>query len=220
MSLGDIVGDLGCPGIDVEAFKARCRVPIYPEQWNRWFLWRTDRDNPSPLDIDRSAVAVLGKWFELVEQPSGLSWPGKGTGKVDNVSVRVVPWDWGGEWGKVVARREQCGPVPMLKAGSGAIGVTLEFVYRGTNTSMPWPLHQVAVLGSYCPIGADWLLVRAYAPPAAPVPKEKGAMEEAGEAVRKVARSILPNPIGIVVFALAGLGVVAISNAIRGKKRR
>lgn len=105
------VGDLGCAGVDVDAFKRTCRAPMHPEGWNRWLLWRTTRDEPSALDIERSTYAVLGKWFELVENAEGISVPGRGTGKVDNVKIRVVPWDFMAPW-RVVARREDCTPLP------------------------------------------------------------------------------------------------------------
>lgn len=214
MSLGGIVGDLGCPGVDVEAFKKSCRVPVYGDKWNRWLLWRTDRDNPSGIDIERTTFAAMRKWFELVEQPSGMSWPGKGSGYVDNLKVRIVAWDWQSDWGRVVARRESCTPMPMLGPG-GAIGVAVEFVYRGTATSMPWPLHQQAVIGSYCPTGNDWMLARAYAPPVAPVPEEKGALDEAGAGIHKAVRAIMPSPMGLIILTLAGLGVVLVSKTLR-----
>jgi hypothetical protein len=220
MSLSDVVGDLGCWGVDVDAFKASCRVPLYPEQWNRWFLWRTARDNASAADVERSTFAVMRKWFEMVEGPSGLSSPGMSDiwtpsrGKVDNMRISLVPWDWSADWGRVTARAEDCTPTPTPAPG-GRLGVAVEFVYRGQPTSMPWPVHSPAIIGRYCPTEADWMLVRAYAPPSSPTPPEKTAAEEAGAALRKAGAALLPNPIGLVVVALAGLGVVAISKALR-----
>ena len=130
------------------------------------------------------------------------------------------PWsadtaaDWPSAWGRTVARREQCNPIPLLKPG-GVLGVAVEFVYRGQQTSLPWPVHTAAVIGRYCTVGADGMLSRAYAPPATVVPKEKTALDEAGTAISNVARALLPNPVGLIVFALAGLGVVLASKAIR-----
>ena len=216
MSLSNVIGDLGCPGVDVDAFRASCRVPLYPERWNRWLLWRTARDNPSVLDVERSTFAVMRKWFELVEQPSGFSWPGKGEGKIDNLILRMVPYDWTGGWGPSIARREQCSPVPMMRPGTGMpLGIAVEFVFRGMATNMAWPVHRPAVIGSYCPIGADWMLARAYAAPATEAPQERTTADEMAEAARKVGRAILPSPISVVMFAALGLGVVLAAKRFR-----
>ena len=207
------VGDVGCVGVDVDAFKSKCRAPIHSEGWNRWLLFRTTRDEPSALDIERSTYAVLGKWFELVENAEGISLPGNGTGKVDNVKIRVVPWDWGAPW-RTVARREDCSPVPTV-AGTGAIGVLVEFVYRGTARDVPWPVHKAQMLGPYCPVQADWILASVYEPPSDPAPLERSAREELAEGVRRAASALLPSPVGVGVAALAVLGVWTIGRAFR-----
>ena len=207
------VGDIGCTGVDVEAFKRMCRAPMHPEGWNRWLLWRTTRDEPSALDIERSTYAVLGKWFELVENADGMSMPGRGTGKVDNVKIRVVPWEFMAPW-RVVARREDCTPLPTV-SGNGAIGVLIEFVFRGQSRDMPWPVHKAQMLGPWCPVQADWLLARVYEPPSEHAPPERSAREELTEGVKRAANVLLPSPIGLGVAALAVLGVWTIGRAFR-----
>ncbi len=207
------VGDLSCPGVDVDAFKQKCRAPLNPEGWNRWLLWRTTRDEPSALDVERSTYAVLAKWFELVEGPDGVSMPGNGSGKVDNVKIRVVPWDWSAPW-RVVARREDCTPLPTI-SGNGAIGVVVEFVYRGQTRDMPWPVHKAQIIGPWCPVQADWILARAYEPPADAAPAERTAREELAEGMRRAANALLPSPVSMAFAALAVLGVWTIGRAFR-----
>ncbi len=208
------VGDLSCPGVDVDAFKQKCRAPLNPEGWNRWLLWRTTRDEPSALDVERSTYAVLGKWFELVEGRGGVRVPGNGTGKVDNVKIRVVPWDWSAPW-RVVARREDCTPLPTV-AGNGAIGVVVEFVYRGQTRDMPWPVHKAQIIGPWCRVQADWILARAYEPPADQAPAERSARDELAEGVRRAAGALLPSPVALAIAAFAVLGVWTIGRAFRG----
>jgi hypothetical protein len=207
------VGDLGCTGVDVDAFKRTCRAPLNPGGWNRWLLWRTTRDEASALDVERSTYAVFGKWFELVEGPDKVSLPGNGTGKVDNLKIRIVPWDWSAPW-RPVARREDCTPLPTI-AGIGAIGVMVEFVFRGTSRHMPWPVHKAQIIGPWCPINADWILARAYEPPADAAPAERTAREELAEGVGKVASALLPSPVSFAIAALAVLGVWTIGHAFR-----
>lgn len=208
------VGDLSCPGVDVDAFKAKCRAPLNPEGYNRWLLWRTTRDEPSALDVERSTYAVLSKWFELVEGPTGVSLPGYGTGKVDNVRLRIVPWDWSVPW-RTVARREDCTPLPTV-AGNGAIGVLIEFAYRGSSHNMPWPVHKAQIVGPWCPVQADWILARVYEPSADRPPAERTAREELADGVRRAADALLPSPVGLAVAAFAVLGIWTIGRALRG----
>lgn len=207
------VGDIGCSGVDVEAFKKSCRAPLRAEGWNRWLLWRTTRDEPSALDIERSTYAAFSKWFELVESAAGVSLPGNGTGKVDNLKIRVVPWDWSAPW-RTIARREDCTPLPTV-SGSGAIGVVVEFVYRGSGTDMPWPVHKAQMIGPWCPVQADWILARVFEPSAEKAPPERSAREELAEGVRRAASALLPSPVALGVGALAVLGIWTVGRLLR-----
>ncbi len=44
------VGDVGCQGVDVDDWRKRNRVPLFPGKVNRWVLIRTTRDDPTPDD--------------------------------------------------------------------------------------------------------------------------------------------------------------------------
>lgn len=209
------IGDLGCPGVDIDDFKRRCRAPLHAEGWNRWLLWRTTRDEPSAADVEKTAFAVLRKWFEIVEGPTGFSDPfGRGVGKVDNVRVRLVPTDYVSD-DRIIARREQCDPLPLV-AGPGAMGVLMDFVYRGTSRDMPWPVHKAQVINPWCPINADWILGRVLEPPNQAVPAEKSAREELAEGVERAASALLPSPVTLVVVAGVAIGVIVMGKLLRG----
>ena len=57
-------GDLGCPNLDVDKWRAENRVPLFPGKVNRWILVRTLRDNPTPDDLKSTLAATFMKWFE------------------------------------------------------------------------------------------------------------------------------------------------------------
>jgi hypothetical protein len=52
-----LIGDLGCPGVDVDEWRKRNRVPLFPGKVNRWVLVRTTRDNPTPEDL-KNTLAI------------------------------------------------------------------------------------------------------------------------------------------------------------------
>ena len=113
-----------------------------------------------------------------------------------------------------MARREGCTPLPTV-SGNGAIGVLIEFVFRGTGRDMPWPVHKAQIIGPWCPVQADWVLARVYEPPSEHAPAERSAREELTEGVKRAANVLLPSPVGLGVAALAVLGVWTIGRAFR-----
>lgn len=209
----ELVGDLFCGDVDIDAWKAKNRAPLYPEGWNRWVLLRTTEDNPSLLDLERTTRAVLAKWFELVDFTPGSNWGG---GKIDNITIEPLEGGWQTPpKNRVVKHRDDLDPLPMLRPG-GSTAIAVEFVYRGAARDMPWPVHKAQMVNPWCPVDADWMLWQVEAPKIADVPKEETATDVVQRHAKAALNAITPNPIGLVVFGLATLGVIVISRTVRG----
>lgn len=160
-------GSLLCPGIDPDEWAKKCQAPVYPDKWNVWRLYRTTRDNPTAKELERTADALLMQITKHV-----------GSGKIPHTmfSIGETPPSWA-EGRSVLARREDCSPVPTLAASDAdppyAV-IWVRFVFRGSHSSMPWPVRKVSWIGfaSACPVEADWILDRVYEPDTIDVPKE------------------------------------------------
>lgn len=147
----------GCPGADVEAFKAANRAPLYAQKWNRWVLVRTLRDDPSPDVIKDTLAAVFQRWF------SGDPWIRmSGTTEAGNADlIRLVRSSREPILVSPVAKTSaDCDPVPLVVSGP-LIYLEIEFVYRGKLASIAWPAWRS---GQWCPVDADWILWEAAKP--------------------------------------------------------
>lgn len=154
-------GDLGCGDVDIEAFKASCRAPLFPNRWNTWSLFRTTTDNPSRTELEEKSRAVLDLWFggifgrpfqDLATNVELVTFDDPGDGK-EPFGRNVDP----------VARKEDCTQFMYLRPGP-YVRVGVRFAYRGTATNMPWPVHRNQLMNSWCPIDCDWMLDRVFPP--------------------------------------------------------
>lgn len=181
---GTGVGDVGCTGIDLDDWKAKNRVKLYPGQRVRWILARSTDDKAS-LDQIRSqaegsfsTATVFQKWFDPVALLPG-DYTETEAGKIDNLKVlgtgtREQMIAAGQTAGLAIAQRAEDMPGPIY-VRQPKIYVLVEFVYRGTQDSMPWPMFNDAVLArKWCPTDALWGLSITFAQgkDAAVVPKE------------------------------------------------
>jgi len=71
------------------------------------------------------------------------------------------------------AKREYVDPLPTV-VGPGVIWVVADFVWRGTTTSIPWPVARASTMGirNDCAEDADWALWAAVRPPSCKTPAE------------------------------------------------
>lgn len=186
-SIGGI-GNLGCPGIDTEAWQKENRAPLYREKVNRWLLARTLRDDPSTTAVTETLNAVFVRWFKgigvdvLLETESGAR-----TNNVDGlVLVNAVRGDRPSLQHKV-KRREDCTlVVPTVEGSKGILWLEVAFNYRGSKTDMPWPIWSAVPLGTeaarVCPVNADWMLVEV-SEPAGDAPPEQSIATIATELI-------------------------------------
>lgn len=237
-------GDVLCPGVDVDAYKANCRVPLFPNQWNVWEVWVSTKEAPTrdkAVDLTRNFLRHV-----FAAHPATTA-PQVTLGPAEFVAAQLGPYTTPGASGAprtprvVAATREGLGPscpVPTVE-GPDAMLVTVSFVFRGSETSWPWPtlgnrpasLWDATETG-WCPIDAVAVLGRALAPvPGEQVPLQGGiwrnikdefpdfseGVEIVGAAVREVVKgatsrlAFLAIGVGLGAFALWKLGQISAS---------
>ena len=178
------VGDIGCSGVNLDEWKSQNRVKLYPGQRIRWIFARSTDDKASLDDIRAQAEGSLGtasvfqKWFDPVALLPGDLTETE-AGKIDNLRVlgtgtREAMIAAGQAAGLTISQRAEDIPGPIF-VRLPKIYVLVEFVYRGTQNSMPWPVYDDAVIArKWCPTEAQWGLSIAFGQgsDAAKVPKE------------------------------------------------
>lgn len=178
------LGDVGCSGINLDDWKTRNRVKLYPGQRIRWIFARSTDDKASLDDIRAQAegsfgtASVFQKWFDPVALLPGDLTETE-AGKIDNLKVlgigtREAMIAAGQAAGLVIAQKAEDMPGPIL-VRLPKVYVLVEFIYRGTQNSMPWPVYDDAVIArKWCPTEAQWGLSIAFGQgkDAAVVPKE------------------------------------------------
>ncbi|HKY34666.1 MAG TPA: hypothetical protein VJN18_01895 [Polyangiaceae bacterium] len=215
-----IVGDLGCPGIDVEQWQKENRVPLFSGKVNRWILVRTLRDNPTPDDLKTTLAATFVKWFEGT--PFDPVLPSDGTTrsstadliKLERVSKERLSFP------QTARRREQLpGVIPTVQPGE-LVWLEVSFAYRGQLLDMPWPVRTGAAVqlktSAQCPVSADWILDSA-AIPTADAPPERSSAEKAGDALGSAAGKVGDGLLDAlwVPLALVGAGLLIYFVGIR-----
>ncbi|MFZ5895554.1 MAG: hypothetical protein ACOY0T_31140 [Myxococcota bacterium] len=186
-------GDLGCPAVDVEAWRRVNRVPLYPGKVNRWILARTLRDDPSPDDLRSTLAAVFAKWFEgTLLDPSLVFRDTTRSGTADLIKLERVSKERLMFPNTARRREELPGVMPMLRAGS-FIWLEVSFAYRGQQKEMPWPVRTAAMVqlesSAQCPLDADWIL-DSVASPTEDAPPELSSTEKLGTLLGETGRAI------------------------------
>jgi hypothetical protein len=235
-------GALGCGadvGFDLAKFQATQRAPLFTNQWNRWVLARTTRDNPDDDTVRRTLIAVFKKWssaYDLEWGPAEVlgDWtitdgPRAGhlthrIGHFDLIDVQKIDRSKDAPMlplaqvapmpppSKLRATRGSVDPLPMLST-STAIWVVVDFVYRGSGQSMPWPIWNDASWQHGCPWGADWIAWDISRPLTEAAPTAKTAAGKAGATVEK-----LVPPIALGGLALAAAAAIGAVLALRAMK--
>jgi hypothetical protein len=216
-----VVGDLGCQGVDVDAWERENRAPLFPNKVNRWVLVRTLRDNPTPDDLKMTLAATFSKWF--AGTPFDAVLPSEDTTRSANADLirleRVSKERL--SFPLAARRREQLpGRLPMLRPGD-VVWLEVSFAYRGQLVDMPWPVRTGAPVqlsaSARCPVDADWMLDSA-AVPTVDAPPEKSSGDKAGEALGGAAKSVGNTLLDALwlPLALAGAGFLVYLVGIRG----
>lgn len=163
------IGQIFCP-TDTDEFLARCQIPLFQNQWNRWLLWRTLDDDPERETLRIYGMNAMHFWFF-----GSAAIPGITSGNVRNLQILVTPEELEVELRGQIAtsRATQFGCTPQLKKGPFA-PVVAKFIYTGSQLTMNWPVRKVSYIPgpgllpipiiTQCPVDADWILDTVYSP--------------------------------------------------------
>lgn len=208
-----LIGDLGCPGVDVDDWRKRNRVPLFPGKVNRWVLVRTTRDDPTPDDLKNTLAAVFVKWFEGTVLDPALVF--KGTTRsatADLIKLEKVSKDRLSLDHSALRREDLPGIGPTVAPGN-VVWLQVSFSYRGQQKDMPWPVRTGAAVqltsSAQCPIGADWMLDSVQTP-TEDAPPERSSGDKAGEVVSETASSVASGLFSLLWLPLAALGIAAV----------
>ncbi|MEO7036503.1 MAG: hypothetical protein ABI548_21340 [Polyangiaceae bacterium] len=207
------IGDLGCQGVDVDDWRKRNRVPLFPGKVNRWVIIRTTRDDPTPDDLKNTLAAVFSKWFEGTVLDPALVF--KGTTRsatADLIKLEKVSKDRLAVASPARRREELPGVSPTVAPGN-FVWLEVTFAYRGQQTDMPWPVRTGAAMqltsSAQCPIGADWVLDSAQTP-TENAPPEQSSGDKAAEVVSDTAGTVTSGLVSLLWVPLAAIGVAAV----------
>ena len=218
------IGEAGCLGVDLDAWRQQNRVPLFPGKMNHWVLLRTLRDNPTDTDLRNTLYAVMNKWFKGAPiDPVLDTHEGGRAGSTDNIRVIktsatpiLLP--------NPAARRENLpGPMPTLNTTGGYVYLAVEFAYRGLPRDLPWPVRTAPGLSGIqltssaeCIHNADWMLSEAGEPgPDAPPERSPGDViaEKMTDILAKTLETAVTLPLEAVV---RGLWPVILAGAVVG----
>ena len=184
------IGDLGCPGIDVDKWRDENRAPLFPAKVNRWILVRTTRDDPTPDDLKNTLAATFERWF--AGTPLDPALPFNGTTRsaaadlirLERVSTERLTL------AQTMRRREDLPGLSPSLAPGGVVWLEVSFAYRGQLLSMPWPVRTGAEIQlrshAECPVDTDWML-DSVAFPTMGAPAEMSSADKAGATLGDVA---------------------------------
>lgn len=204
------IGALGCPGLDVDAWRAANAVRLHSGMVNRWLIAREIDSNPNEGVIRNQLIAFFAKSFEreigdYASQVLGLH----NVGPCDNITLTRAsrdPIEF-----PASQRREQLpkGPLPLLKT-TNVLYLDVVFNYRGALEWIPWPaakLGPVAKVGpsgyEFCPVDADAILIAA-AEPVSTAPPKVSAGTVAVEAAKSTVKVSMVYAI-VTAVALGGI---------------
>jgi hypothetical protein len=241
--------------VDSEDFQSKCRVPLIAGGWNVWHLAISNRHATSPEKIKELVRWCLNWWFGQIPGGSKV-W----TDNFDSYSIRVIPagkippssWTILGADGKPVnpqaeyTQTASSRDVERLTCTNSVIDVDrdwtgvnpfldawVEFVYRGTSNSMPWPAWKEGfqwlptgplgapkpeLVNDWCPTDANIVLAESY----------RFTKPKAVPSKPTVIGQILPETLdptktvsGAVFWGIIGIGTVyMVSSAISSRAER
>lgn len=219
------IGDLGCPGVDVDDWQRQNRVPLFPGKMNRWVLVRTLRDNPTPDDLKQTLAATFSKWFGGMPFDPVLTSDGTTRSanadliKLERVSKERLSFP------ESARRREQLpGQLPTVRSGE-VVWLEVSFAYRGQLVDMPWPVRTGAAVqldtSARCPVNSDWML-DSVAVPTANAPPEKSSTDKAGDALGGAAGQLGEGLLSALwlPLALVGAGLIVYFASVRAASGR
>ena len=155
--------------LDIPTWSEKNRAPLHPDQTNIWVITCVNADNETTEVLVKRILRGMELWFDSSVDLVALFDGRAKYGNADNVDIKPVP-GFPTDEGPVEIFRKSLETPPTLKAGNLATFL-LKFDYRGTATSMPWPVYTSTFISrALCPAFAEVILSTVIRPslPAAP----------------------------------------------------
>lgn len=153
-----VVGDVLCPGVDVDEWMSKNKVPLFSQRQNVWVLARSNDDGLTKNEITESLYQAFAYWFGSVDSVAAFEDRAR-FGDADSLKVvsitEALP-----SIGKIAKRKETL-PSPPTISGNKIVYAKVSFDYRGSADSMAWPCFTSIWGGKIqgtCPNSCDWAL--------------------------------------------------------------
>lgn len=164
-----VVGDLGCGDLDVAAWRSQNRAPVYPGRVQRWIIAAVFDEPKGDADAREACLEFLWENFGEswhVYTPIEASGVYRVGGRIDLLKFNaisaqpiVIPSD-------KRAGRAQDLPHPPMLAGNAVTYFDVDLVWRGSETTIPWPTWNGGQFAGqtltdamkFCPDGCRWML--------------------------------------------------------------
>ncbi len=204
----EIVGDIRCPGVDVDRWKLANRCPLFPGVRNQWILARLNTDDADKNAVTEELYDAFEQWFDSGLDIIAALEDRARVGTADNIEVQEIgPKSTLAK--VVIAKKREALPQPP-QLGSGLVQfVRASFDYRGQSPDMPWPVFTSGLQSGWCPTEANWILL-ATLKETLTSPPERGDGDVLGKLGEKITDKLesIQAPITIATIAAAIIGGV------------
>lgn len=185
-------------------------MPLVGDRFNYWLLARTDRDHPSRAFVEKSAHAVMRKWFAEFGYLPGAGQAQIGGHKIDSFEVlgasqkRFPGPDFSRSGLEKVADWRSCPEPQSVVEDNRVWSVSVRFVPRVDEVSIEWPAYREGIWKTRRGLDADWLLLRAWVDRRSDAPPEQFFFDELER------RAVRGSNLALGLAGLAGLGALVL----------
>lgn len=195
------LGDITCWGIDLDRWRAEHQIPVFNDQYNVWYVQLAGESFSTAQAEDVAIRLIQDKWF-------GPQFSAE-LGVVDALASKVVTEPSSAD-GPPLRTITSDAPAVTWVDGPRVL-VRVQFVYRGSRTSVPWPVFSQDMFGPYCPKGIRAGVVYSFNGQAQGVPPQDrcsvpGAWTRDPECIKRAAGKWAPS-FSVPWWAWATVGV-------------
>ena len=161
----ELIGDLGCAGVDVADWQSQNRLALLRDSKTRWLLAYSPDGMGSYEQMVADVLEAFGHWFgdQGLQRLRDLTYNATDEGYRRGVASRIrirtyVNYEL--SWPDVTARFDRLPSPPSVRSGS-VLYVWVEFDYHGNAPDMPWPVFNQDAWtsgGKNCPYASTIML--------------------------------------------------------------
>lgn len=135
------LGDVTCWGVDLAKWRAEHQIKVFNNDFNVWYVQLAGESFSTKQAEDVALRVVRDKWF-------GPQFS-REVGVVDTLAAKVVT-NVDAADGTPLSDIRRDAPNVTWVSGPTVL-VRVQFVYRGSQTSVPWGVYSGDMFGPYCP---------------------------------------------------------------------